>query len=130
MSEINDNFHQDQLSSDTLRFGEEIIMTQCGFSFQPVLDLELEIDDRVYMYSDDGNLEISLLGGGLEDNASIAEINDSLAAKLLGNVDRFELIEAGTDTIKDVRGFLNEVYYQDADELSSAHRTSINTFFF
>ncbi|MDW7753531.1 MAG: hypothetical protein SCH68_00010 [Brevefilum sp.] len=134
MSDINENSQQDQHSIKTLRFGDEITMTQCGFSFQPVLDLELEIDDRVYMYSDDGNLEISLLGGGLKDNSSIAEINDSLAAELLGNVDRFELIEAGTDAIQDVRGFLNEIYYQDAGEegigrafICSPH---INQYFF
>jgi hypothetical protein len=134
MSEIDENSHQDKHSRKTLRFGEEITMTQCGYSFQPVLDLELEIDDRVYMYSDDGNLEINLLGGALDDNASIAEINDSLAAELLGNVDRFELIEAGTDAIQDVRGFLNEVYYQDAGEegigrafICSPH---INQYFF
>jgi hypothetical protein len=134
MAEINENFHQDQHSSETLRFGEEITMTQCGYSFQPVLDLELEFDDRVYMYSDDGNLEINLLGGALEDNASIAEINDSLAAELLGNVDRFELIEAGIDAIQGIRGFLNEVYYQDAGEegigrafICSPH---INQYFF
>jgi len=116
MSEIKPFSHQDQKDDDLLRYGEEITMTQCGFSFQPIIGLELEIDGRVYMYSDDENLEIILQGGSLEDNASITEINDLLAAEALGNVDRFELIEAGTDVIQGVRGFLNEVYYVDAGE--------------
>lgn len=109
-------------------------MLQSGFSFQPIIGLEMEIDDMVYMYSDDGNLEISLMGGPLDDKTSIAEINDALAADVLGNVDSFELIEAGTDSIQGVRGFLNKVHYSDADQegvgralICSPH---LNQFFF
>ena len=116
MSETNQASDPYQRYDQDLQFGEEIAMTQCGYAFQPILGLEMEVDETVYMYSDDGNLEICLLGGTLEDNASIAEINDSLAAEVLGKVDRFELIEAGTDSIQGVRGFLNEIYYADAGE--------------
>jgi hypothetical protein len=116
MSDTNQGSDRDQHASDKLQFGESIPMTPCGFSFQPIIGLEIEIDETVYMYSDDGNLEISLMGGELEDKASIAEINDALAADLLGKVDRFELVAAGTDTIQGVRGFLNEVYYTNAGE--------------
>jgi len=134
MSVSNQNPDQSELFSDNIQFGEVVTMTQCGYSFQPIIGLEMEIDGTVYMYSDDGNLEISLLGGTLEDNVSIAEINDSLAANVLGNVDNFELIEAGTDTIQGVRGFLNKVHYVDADQegtgralICSPH---LNQFFF
>ena len=116
MTETSQKAEQYDSSNDDIQFGEEITMMQSGFSFQPIIGLELEIDDMVYMYSDDGNLEISLLGGPLEDKASIAEINDDLAADVLGNIDRFELIEAGTDSIQGARGFLNKVYYTDADQ--------------
>ena len=116
MADISQKADQHELIKNEIQFGEEITMIQCGYSFQPIIGLELEIDDIVYMYSDDGNLEISLMGGPLEDKASIAEINDSLAANVLGNVDRFELVEAGTDSIQGVRGFLNKVHYTDADQ--------------
>ncbi len=134
MSETIQNPDQNEFINEDIQFGEEITIMQGGFSFQPVVGLELEIDDMVYMYSDDGNLEISLMGGALEDKASIAEINDSLAAKVLGNVDRFELIEAGTDSIQGVRGFLNKVNYVDADQagigLALICSPFLNQFFF
>jgi len=116
MSEINQNPDQNGTINEGIQFGEEFTMPHCGFSFQPILGLKIEIDEMVYMYSDDGNLEISLMGGALEDKASIAEINDALAADVLGNVDRFELIEAGAETIHGIPGFLNKVLYTDADQ--------------
>lgn len=134
MSDLNHNPDQSEVTNKAVQFGEEITMLQSGFSFQPIIGLEMEIDDMVYMYSDDGNLEISLMGGPLDDKTSIAEINDALAADVLGNVDSFELIEAGTDSIQGVRGFLNKVHYSDAD-LEGVGRALIcsphlNQFFF
>jgi hypothetical protein len=134
MSDLNQNPDQNESINKAIQFGEEITMMQCGFSFHPIIGLEMEIDDSVYMYSDDGNLEINLIGGTLDEKTSIAEINDALAADVLGNVDSFELIESGTDSIQGVRGFLNEVHYIDADQegvgkaiICSPH---LNHFFF
>jgi hypothetical protein len=68
------------------------------------------------MYSEDGNIEISLVGGELGDGISIAELNDDLASEFMENFDESNLIEAGTDTIQTVTGFLNEIEFVNAEE--------------
>ena len=99
-----------------LEFGEEIEIEEAGFSFKPILGFELEIDGSVYMYSEDGNLEISLVGGELPEDASIAELNDDLAAEFMDSFDEVALKEAGTDTITDITGFLDEIHFVHAEE--------------
>ena len=97
-------------------FGPEIEVEESGFSFQPITGFELEIDGSVYMYSDDGNLEISLVGGILEDDHSIADLNDDLAGEFMENFDSFKLIESGTDNIQNISGFLNRIEFVNAEE--------------
>lgn len=117
-----------------LQFGEEMILEEAGFSFRPIIGFELEVDGSVYMYSDDGNLEISLVGGEIDNQTSITELNDQLAADFMVNFDQFELIEAGKNTIQGITGFLNEIHFVNAEEegfgkalICSPH---INQFFF
>jgi len=116
------------------QFGEEMILEEAGFSFRPILGFELEVDGSVYMYSDDGNLEISMIGGELDYDTSVAELNDQLAAEFMENFDEFSLTEAGKDTIQGITGFLNEIRFLNAEEeglgralICSPH---INQFFF
>ena len=68
------------------------------------------------MYSDDGNLEVSLIGGALEDDISIADLNDTLAREFMENFDSFKLVEAGMDTIQDVTGFINRIEFVNTEE--------------
>ena len=117
------------------QFGEEILIEESGFSFRPLIGFELEIDGSVYMYSEDGSMEISLCGGELQDNISIAELNDDLAAKFMAGVGEFQLIESGLDTIKSTSGFLNEIRFVNADEEQGLGRALIcspylNQYFF
>jgi len=116
------------------QLGEEVILEDAGFSFQPIVGYELEVDDSVYMYSDDGNLEIVMIGGELENNTSIADLNDDLAADFMINFDQFELIEAGKETVQGITGFLNRIRFINAKEegmgqalICSPH---INQYFF
>ncbi len=108
-------------SSDelTLRFGDEIEMEESGFSFRPISGFELEIDGSVYMYSEDGNLEISIMGGDLPEGTSIAELNDDLAAEFMENFDTYDLFNAGTDSIQGITGFLNDIQFFNAEEEGS-----------
>lgn len=99
-----------------LAFDAEIDVEGAGFSFRPITGFELEIDGTVYMYSEDGNIEVSLIGGELREGVSIAELNDDLASEFMGNFDESDLIEAGTDTIQRVTGFLNEIEFVNAEE--------------
>ncbi|MFW5713778.1 MAG: hypothetical protein ACOCYU_03825, partial [Brevefilum sp.] len=99
-----------------LHFDEEIEVTQAGFSFQPIHGFELEIDETVYMYSDNGNVEIYLVGGELGEDQSIAEMNDDLAAEFMENVGDYDLFDAGTDQIGGITGFLNEIRFSNAEE--------------
>jgi hypothetical protein len=117
-----------------IQFGEEIILEEAGFSFHPIIGFELEVDGSVYMYSDDGNLEISLVGGELDNQTSIAELNDELAAEFMTNFDEVELIKAGKDDVQGITGFLNRIHFINAEEeglgmalICSPH---INQFFF
>jgi hypothetical protein len=110
-------------SSDTnqphaadLIFGEEIEMTDGGFSFCPIQGYELEVDGTVYMYSEGGNLEIYLVGGELEEDQSIAELNDDLAAEFMENVGDYDLIQAGKDLIQGITGFLNQIQFSNGEE--------------
>ena len=118
----------------TIQFGEEIFLEEAGFSFCPIVGFELEVDGSVYMYSEDGNVEVSMIGGKLENETTIAELNDELAADFMENFDEFSLHEAGKDTIQGITGFLNTINFYNAEEegvgralICSPH---INQFFF
>lgn len=134
MPQPNDMPDQNSLPVTKLDFGEEIIVEEAGFSFRPIAGFELEVDGSVYMYSEDGNVEISLIGGELDHDTSIAELNDELAAEFMENFDRFDLIEAGKETIQGITGFLDEIRFVNAEEaglgralICSPH---INQYFF
>jgi len=104
------------LKAGDLLFGDEIINTEAGFSFRPIQGFELEIDGTVYLYSESGNLEIYLAGGELEEDQSIAELNDDLAADFMENVGEFNLFEAGKDLVQGITGFLNEIRFTNGEE--------------
>jgi hypothetical protein len=125
---------ENQVERSELEFGAEVEIEEAGFSFKPILGFELEVDGSVYLYSDDGNIEVSLVGGELQDNISIAELNGELASEFMENFDEFQLNEAGTRTIQDITGFLNEIRFVNAEEegrgyalICSPH---LNQFFF
>ena len=99
-----------------IQFGAEIDVENGGFIFRPLEGFELEIDGSVYMYSDDGNIEISLVGGELKSNTSIAELNDQLASEFMQNFDEYHVDDAGTDNIGEITGFLNELRFANAEE--------------
>lgn len=99
-----------------LQLGAQIEMDDYGYSFRPITGFELEIDESVYMYSEEVSVEINLIGGKLEDEISIAELNNQLASEFLSDVDHFVLIEAGTDTIQGITGFINDIHYANLDE--------------
>ena len=126
----NQNTHR----SRSFQFSEEIEITEAGFSFRPIQDFELEIDGTVYMYADNGNLEIYLVGGELEQNQSIADLNDELAAEFMENVGEYDLFEAGKDHLQGITGFLNEIRFTNAEEEGLGRclicSPSINQFFF
>ena len=105
-----------QRAKPQFRFGAEIELEEAGFSFQPISGFELEVDGSVYMYSEDGNLEVSLVGGMLGEQTSIADLNDELAGEFMENFDEFHLTEAGTDTIQDITGFLNQIRFTNTGE--------------
>lgn len=119
MPETNPSSNKPLNSQFERRFGEEIEIEDCGFSFHPIIGFELEIDGSAYMYSEDGNIEIFLLGGVLDNDTSIAELNDTLAQEFLENMDEFKLIEAGTETIQGITGFLNGIHFFNAEEEGS-----------
>ena len=134
MSEPINTSNQNLPSESGFQFGEKMVIEEAGFSFRPILGFELEVDGAVYMYSEDGNLEISLIGGQLDNGTSIAELNDELAADFMVNFDEFELVEAGKDTIQGITGFLSDIRFFNAEEeglgcslICSPH---INQFFF
>jgi len=108
--------HQNTSSGFNLEFGEEIEIEEAGFSFRSITGFELEIDCSVYMYSEDGNLEISLSGGVLSNETSMAELNNRMAAEFLDHVGDYQLIESGTDTIQEITGFKNEIKFTNAEE--------------
>lgn len=135
MSESLNNAIQNRPSIIDLHFDEEIEIEGSGFSFRSISGFKLEIDCSVYMYSEDGNFEISLNGGKLENNTSIAELNDTLAAKFMVNVGDFELIESGIDVIQGITGFQNEIRFVNAEEEKGFGRVLIcspfiNQYFF
>jgi len=113
-----DNITPPNYTSNNLdiNFGEEIKVEESGFAFRPISGFELEIDGSVYMYSEDGNLEICLMGGELPEETSITELNDDLAAEFMENFDNYDLFDAGTDTIQGITGFLNDVQFFNAEE--------------
>jgi len=108
-------------SSDdfVLHFEDEIEIEESGFSFRPISGFELEIDGSVYMYSEDGNLEICLMGGELPEGISIAELNDDLVAEFMENFDNYNLFDAGTDMIQGITGFLSDIQFFNAEEEGS-----------
>jgi hypothetical protein len=99
-----------------LRFDSEIEMDACGYAFRPISGFEMEINGSVYLYSEDGSFEINLIGGRLEENISIAELNNELTAEFMENVDNYDLIESGTDIIQGITGFLNEIRFVNVEE--------------
>ena len=121
-------------SQTNLEFGGEIEITESGFSFHPIVGFELEIDGSVYMYSEGGNLEIYMIGGALEDQTSIAELNDELTEECMVNVGDFDVFEAGTDAIHGITGFLNEIRFSNAEEEGRGYALIcspyLNQFFF
>ena len=116
MSELENHSHGHSSSKPDFQFGEEIEIEEGGFSFRPILGFELEVDGTAYMYSDDGSVEIFLLGGELEDEKSIAELNDQFSAEFLENVDYYQLSECGTEMIQGITGFMNEIHFNNAEE--------------
>ncbi|MCB2209402.1 hypothetical protein KQH62_00785 [bacterium] len=116
MTETSPETENNPPQTDDLAFGAEIDVEGAGFSFRPIKGFELEIDGTVYMYSEDGNIEISLVGSELREGVSIAELNDDLASEFMANFDESDLIEAGTDTIQRITGFLNEIEFVNAEE--------------
>ncbi|QRN83142.1 hypothetical protein JR338_12185 [Chloroflexota bacterium] len=98
------------------RYGGEIDIEEGGFIFRPIEGFELEIDRTVYMYSEDGNIEISLVGGELKEGTSIAEMNDFLASEFMESFDEFRVDDAGTDRIQEITGFLNDLHFKNAEE--------------
>ncbi len=107
---------ENEYERSELDFGAEIEIEEAGFSFKPILGFELEVDKSVYMYSEDGNIEVSLIGGELHENVSIAELNDELASEFMENFDEFQLIENGTSAIQEITGFLNEIRFVNTEE--------------
>ena len=108
--------HPNEPEQPSYRFGGEIDIEEGGFIFRPVEGFELEVDRTVYMYSEDGNIEISLVGGQLREGSSIAEMNDLLASEFMENFDEFKVEDAGTDTIQEITGFLNDLHFVNAEE--------------
>ena len=98
------------------RFGGEIDIEEGGFIFRPIEGFELEIDRTVYMYSEDGNIETSLVGGELKEGTSISELNDLLASEFMESFDEFRVEDAGTDRIQEITGFLNDLHFKNAEE--------------
>ena len=121
-------------SASNVQFGEEMFIEEAGFSFRPIVGFELEVDGTVYMYSEDGNLEICMIGGELDNNTSLADLNDELAADFMVNFDQFELIEAGKDTVQGITGLVNDIHFINAEEEGSGRALicspHINQFFF
>lgn len=117
-----------------IQFGAEIDVEDGGFIFRPIQGFELEIDGSVYMYSEDGNVEISLVGGELKNSTSIAELNDLLASEFMQNFDEYHVEDAGTDAIQEITGFLNELHFTNAEEegqgLALTCSPHINQYFF
>jgi hypothetical protein len=128
---MSDPQHHSQMN---LEFGREIEVIESGFSFHPIVVFELEIDGHVYMYSEGGNLEIYMIGGVLEDQTSIAELNDELTDECMVNVGEFDVFEAGTDAIQGITGFLNEIRFSNAEEEGRGYALIcspyLNQFFF
>jgi len=98
------------------QFGPEIAMENFGYSFHPLMGFELEIDDSVYMYTESGSVEVYMVGGPLERDDSIADLNDDLVSEFMENFDEYELIPAGTDKLKAITGFLNEINFFTPEE--------------
>lgn len=125
---------QNELEHSDLEFSAEVEIEESGFSFKPILGFELEVNGSVYMYSEDGNVEVSLVGGELRENTSIAELNKDLASEFMENFDEFQLHEAGTDTIQDITGFLNEIRFVNTEEEGRGYALIcspyLNQFFF
>lgn len=93
-----------------------MFIKEAGFAFRPISGFELEVDGSVYMYSEDGNLEICMIGGKLDNKTSLAELNDELAADFMVNFDDFKLTEAGKDTLQGITGLVNEIRFNNAEE--------------
>ena len=134
MAESSEPLYQNEPAITDLNFGHEIEIEDGGFSFHPMEGFELEIDGSVYMYSESGNLEIYMLGGDLDEKVSITKLNDDLSAEFLENVDDFNLVSAGMDSIQEISGFVNEIHFNNAEEEGSGRALicspHVNQFFY
>jgi hypothetical protein len=126
----------DQNSSQTspFTFGKKITVKEAGFSFQPIEGFELEVDGSVYMYSEDGHLEICMIGGELDPKTDLARFSNELASDFMINFDEYQLVNASKDFIQGSPCLVNEIYFTHADE-NGQGRTLIcsphtNQFFF
>ena len=126
----------DQNSPQTplFTFGKKITVKEAGFSFQPIEGFELEVDGSVYMYSEDGHLEICMIGGELDPKTSLARFSNELASDFMINFDDYQLVDASKDFIQGSPCLVNEIYFTHADE-NGQGRTLIcsphtNQFFF
>lgn len=123
-----------QTHTNLHQFGRETVLEDVGFSFHPILDLELEIDGSVYMYSEEGNLEIYLIGGALDDGLSITDLNHKLTADVMEHLGEYDLQDAGTDTIQGISGFLNKIHFGTGEEDGTGYALIcspfINQYFF
>ena len=116
MSESTAHSEPNQTRTFNCQFGEEIIIEDSGFSFRPILNLELEIDGSVYMYSEQGSLEIYLMGGTLESDLSITDLNAQLTAEVMEHLGDYTLQDLGTDTVHNVSGFINEIHFSTSED--------------
>ena len=97
-------------------FGKKITVKEAGFSFQPIEGFELEVDSSVYMYSEDGHLEICMIGGELDPKTSLARFSNELASDFMINFDEYQLIDASKDFIQGSTCLVNEIFFTNADE--------------
>ena len=100
----------------SLAFDEEILISEAGFSFQPIQGFELEVDGSVYMYSDDGNLEIIMIGGKINPDIPIIELSRNLAWEFMENFDELNIIDIGNASIQGVSSYLSEIHFYNAGE--------------
>ncbi len=128
------DLHKQPEPKPSFIFGEEVFFTEGRFSFQPIHGFKLELDGSVYMHSADGNLEIILIGGMLEQGASIVDYNRNLASEFMADFDEFSLIDFGNDLIQGVTARLNKIQFHNAGEegsgLSLICSPERNQFFF
>jgi hypothetical protein len=116
MNEPLDPSDQKIPNTSKLQFGDELFIEGAGFSFRPIIGFELEVDGSIYLYSEDGNLKICIIGGELASQASLVELNDELAADFMINFDEVNLVESGKDLLQGITGWVKEIHFINAEE--------------